>query len=58
VGTAVGDAGVNIADMAVGRNLTGEAMMGLSLDQDPGSALVERLRRLEGVRTASSIHLG
>ncbi len=58
VGTAVGDAGVNIADMAVGRNLTGEAMMGLSLDQDPGTALVEGLRRLEGVRAASSIHLG
>jgi D-3-phosphoglycerate dehydrogenase len=57
VGTALGDAGVNIADMAVGRNRTGEAMMGLSLDQDPGNALVERLRRLDGVRTANAIHL-
>jgi hypothetical protein len=33
-------------------------MMGLSLDQDPGNALVERLRRLDGVRTANAIHLG
>ncbi len=57
VGTALGDAAVNIADMSVGRDGTGEAMMGLSLDMEPDPGVVEAVRRLDGVRAASSIRL-
>ncbi|MGI8823471.1 MAG: phosphoglycerate dehydrogenase [Acidimicrobiia bacterium] len=57
VGTALGGAGINIDDMAVGRNRAGGAMMGLSIDREADPALMDELRRLEGVLTAASIRL-
>lgn len=59
VGTALGDAGVNIADMAVGRGPDqGAMMMGISLDQPPSDAVMAQLHSLEGVLAARSIRLG
>jgi len=58
VGTLLGDAGINIADMAVGRGDDHGAMMGISLDQPVEDALVERLSSLEGVLAARYIRLG
>jgi D-3-phosphoglycerate dehydrogenase len=50
VGTAVGEAGVNIADMDVGRAATGDtALMVLAVDQPASPALLERLRGAEGI---------
>jgi D-3-phosphoglycerate dehydrogenase len=46
VGTLFGEAGVNIANMAVSRtNRGGKALMALSLDTAPPAALVEDMRR-------------
>jgi D-3-phosphoglycerate dehydrogenase len=51
VGTLCGEAGVNIANMAVSRNSEGEkALMALSLDSDAPADLLSRLR--EGVDDA------
>ena len=45
VGTLFGEAGVNIANMAVSRTRRGgKALMALSLDAPPPAELVERLR--------------
>ncbi len=57
VGTLLGDAGINIADMAVGRGPDHGAMMGISIDQSMDDELVERLRALEGVLAARYIRL-
>ncbi|MBA2338428.1 MAG: phosphoglycerate dehydrogenase [Acidimicrobiia bacterium] len=57
VGTTLGDAAINIADMAVGRSASGGAMMGISVDQEPAAAVMDRLRRLDGVLKAASIRL-
>ncbi len=54
VGTMVGEAGVNIANMAVSRNNQGgKAVMVLSLDEDPPQELLERLR--EGMDEAHCV---
>jgi D-3-phosphoglycerate dehydrogenase len=46
VGTLFGDAGVNIANMAVSRNREGgKALMALTLDSDAPAALIEELRQ-------------
>jgi D-3-phosphoglycerate dehydrogenase len=46
VGTLFGDAGVNIANMAVSRNREGgKALMALTLDSDAPAELIEELRR-------------
>jgi D-3-phosphoglycerate dehydrogenase len=46
VGTLFGDAGVNIANMAVSRTRRGgKALMALSIDSSPPAALVDRFRR-------------
>jgi D-3-phosphoglycerate dehydrogenase len=60
VGTTLGDAGVNIANMVVGRSFTrGEsAMMGLNLDRRLDAAEVELLRALPGVAEAYYLDLG
>ena len=52
VGSYLGNLGVNIANMVVGRSkITGEAaMMGVNLDQALSDAQVDGLRALEGVR--------
>ena len=48
VGTLFGEAGVNIANMAVSRNREGgKALMALSIDSTAPAELLERLR--EGV---------
>ncbi len=57
VGTALGDAGVNIADMAVGRGPDHGAMMGISVDEPPSDGLVGHLRGLDGILAARYIHL-
>ena len=45
VGTLFGEAGVNIANMAVSRNREGEkALMALSIDSDAPADLLVRLR--------------
>src|SRR5207253_7470797 len=54
VGTLFGDAGVNIANMAVSRNNQGgKALMALSIDSPAPPELLERLR--EGVDDAHYI---
>ncbi len=59
VGTFLGDRGVNIANMVVGRSsTTGEAqMMGLDIDQPLPPEIVEEMRRLPGVEEAQFVQL-
>jgi D-3-phosphoglycerate dehydrogenase len=58
VGITLGDAGVNIADMALGRGQTGEhALMVLSTDSPVAPEVVERLRAQDGILDAKSIEL-
>jgi D-3-phosphoglycerate dehydrogenase len=58
VGITLGDAGVNIADMALGRGPTGEhALMVLSTDSPVAPEVVERLRAQDGILDAKSIEL-
>lgn len=59
VGTFVGDLGLNIADMVVGRMPgTGEAaMMGISLDAAMADDDVQRLRDIDGVITTRFVAL-
>lgn len=58
VGTILGEAEVNIADMALGRGPTGEAaLMVLSTDSAVPSEVVERLRSQSGILDAKAIEL-
>ncbi len=58
VGTMFGEAGVNIANMAVSRTKEGgKALMALSVDSPPSAELVERVRG-EGFDDARFIALG
>ena len=58
VGTLFGEAGVNIANMAVSRTRRGgKALMALSIDNEPPPELVERVRA-EGFDDAHFIVLG
>ena len=58
IGTLFGEAGVNIANMAVSRNRRGDkALMALSLDADAPPELVERFRQ-QGFGDAQFIKLG
>ncbi len=59
VGTFIGDEGINISDMVVGRMPgTGEAaMMGLALDQPMTDDQVQRLRAVDGVITVRFVEL-
>ncbi|HWG56915.1 MAG TPA: phosphoglycerate dehydrogenase [Gaiellaceae bacterium] len=58
VGSTFGDAGVNIANMAVSRTKEGgKALMALSIDSEPPADLVERMAR-EGFDDARVISLG
>jgi D-3-phosphoglycerate dehydrogenase len=58
VGTLFGEAGVNIANMAVSRTRRGgKALMALSVDSEPPRELVERVRA-EGFDDARFISLG
>ena len=58
VGTYLGDVGVNIADMAVGRHPDGGAMIGLSLDRSLNETDVAAILAIGGVAAARYIHLG
>lgn len=50
VGTVLGNAGVNISNMAVGRDPEGaHALMGLNLDSAPDEATLEELRNADGI---------
>jgi D-3-phosphoglycerate dehydrogenase len=55
VGTYLGDARINIADMAVGRHPDGGAMMGLSIDGPISDQQVDGLLALDGVAAARYI---
>ena len=58
VGTMFGEAGVNIANMAVSRTREGgKALMALAVDSEPPPELVERIRG-EGFDDARIIQLG
>jgi D-3-phosphoglycerate dehydrogenase len=58
VGVTLGDAGVNIADMALGRGVTGEhALMVLSTDSPVAPEVVDRLRAQDGILDAKAIEL-
>ncbi len=50
IGSALGDAGINIADIHLARNEElGTALSVLRLDQDPDVATLDRLRALDGI---------
>ncbi|MCZ7527103.1 MAG: phosphoglycerate dehydrogenase [Acidimicrobiia bacterium] len=58
VGTALGDAGINISDMDVGRGPAGEhALMVLATDSPVSSEVIERLHAEPGILFAKSIQL-
>jgi D-3-phosphoglycerate dehydrogenase len=58
VGTIIGDAGLNIADMDVGTNAAGEAaLMVLSTDVSVPPGIVDELRATPGVLDARAIDL-
>jgi D-3-phosphoglycerate dehydrogenase / 2-oxoglutarate reductase len=59
VGTALGDAGVNISFMALGRDATGErALMALATDGPLPEDLVARLRQADGILAVHVVDLG
>jgi D-3-phosphoglycerate dehydrogenase len=59
VGTAVGDAGINVSDMSLGRSPQGHlALMLLALDQAPSPELVAQIEAHPGVRSVTPIDLG
>ncbi len=59
VGTVLGDAGVNIDDMDVGRSPSGEAaMMAISTGREVPGAVVAALRDRPGILDARAISLG
>ncbi|HEY4411223.1 MAG TPA: phosphoglycerate dehydrogenase [Acidimicrobiia bacterium] len=58
VGSTLGKAGVNIADMALGRNPSGEhALMVLATDSPVSAEVVEDLRAQPGILDAKAIEL-
>jgi D-3-phosphoglycerate dehydrogenase len=58
VASAVGDAGINIDDMDVGTNASGEAaLMVLALDQAVPSTVVDAILATPGVLDAKAIDL-
>lgn len=59
IGTALGDAGVNIGTFHLGRRAAGgEAVLLLSLDSAVGEALLAALRGLPGVRKVMALNFG
>lgn len=58
VGTLLGDADVNIAEMQVGRSTRrGRAVMVMALDEGPEDGVVERIRALQGIEDARLVVL-
>ncbi|HVJ98755.1 MAG TPA: NAD(P)-dependent oxidoreductase [Acidimicrobiia bacterium] len=59
VGTALGDAGVNISNMDVGQKASGEAaLMVIATGEAVPTSLVEQVAQLAGVQSARAIDLG
>lgn len=59
VGTILGDAGLNIADMDVGRTTSGEAaLMAISTTAPVPPEVVEQIRARQGIVDARAIELG
>ncbi|MEX0756943.1 MAG: ACT domain-containing protein, partial [Acidimicrobiia bacterium] len=60
VGSYLGDEGVNIANMVVGRSrVTGEAsLMGLNIDHPLSESQVDSIRHLPGIEEATYLELG
>jgi D-3-phosphoglycerate dehydrogenase len=59
VGTLLGDAGINIADVHLARRrATGEALAVLRLDDRPEAKTVAALRDFEGIHSAMTLDLG
>ena len=58
LGTRIGAAGVNIADIHLARRASGEALAVLRLDQNPPPALLEELAALPEVLTVHYVELG
>ncbi len=59
VTTVLGDAGVNISDMGVGRSASGEAaLMVLATDSPVSGETVSRVAGEPGVQSARAIDLG
>ncbi|MEM1304121.1 MAG: ACT domain-containing protein, partial [Planctomycetota bacterium] len=58
VGSALGESGVNIAQMAVGRaEQGGDALGVLNLDGEPSAAALEAVRALDSISSANVVHL-
>ncbi len=58
IGTKLGEHGINIAKMQVGRKeLGGEAVMVLRVDQNVPSNVIEELKKLENVYDAVAVDL-
>ncbi|MGC4006295.1 MAG: ACT domain-containing protein [Pirellulales bacterium] len=58
VGTLFGKHGVNIAQMAVGRNTPGGQATGvLNLDNEPTDAALAELRKVDGITDAQVVKL-
>src|SRR5262249_43427120 len=55
VGTALGDAGINIADMDVGQSPRGTALMLIATPDAVPSTLLERLRSAPGILSVHSL---
>jgi hypothetical protein len=59
VGTTFGDAKVNIADMAITRDIspdgTAHALMLLKVDSVPGPDVVEKLRKHSGILRVKTV---
>ncbi|MBQ9359020.1 MAG: phosphoglycerate dehydrogenase [Abditibacteriota bacterium] len=59
IGSVLGNAGINIAGMNVGRNVKGrEACMLLSVDSEADAASIEALAALDNVISVNQIHIG
>jgi D-3-phosphoglycerate dehydrogenase len=58
VGTLLGEAGINIAGMHVGRESEGQgALMVLKLDTPTPDALLDQIRRVDGMETVRLVQL-
>jgi D-3-phosphoglycerate dehydrogenase / 2-oxoglutarate reductase len=58
IGTILGDGGVNIAGMFVGRDeKDGTAVMAISIDGPASAEVLETIRALDGILSVRTIHL-
>ncbi|MCM2270911.1 MAG: ACT domain-containing protein, partial [Thermoanaerobaculia bacterium] len=59
IGTLLGEAGINIADIHLARKeATREALSVLRVDESPSAAVMARLAGLEAIRSARAVDLG